>query len=652
MFVRSIAAVVAIGLFAGALAPSPVQALSYADLPVARAAFSAVDRRDWSQARQVAAGANDPVVGKLVLWSELTNGASGRSFTEIAGFIAENPDWPMQNTLRQRAEEAMPAMLDPGPVAAWFDRFPPVTLRGWQSYAEALFALGDTARATEMARKGWVEADGMPGDDEVFFASLGGFLTTEDNARRVDRLIWDGKLAAADRMLTRLDGETAAVTLARLALRRGDDGAFAYVAAVPETRRGDPGLVYDQVRWYRKGNNEGAAGELLATHPIDAARPELVVSERAAVVRKLIAQGNIDLAYQAARGHGLSAGGEFADVEWLAGWTALRFINTPDVALRHFQAGYDNAQTPGGKARLAYWAGRAAEAMGDGGQARQWYDAARRHPTTYYGQLAAAGGGTEAEIVLPADPVPNAREATAFGQDELVGAIETLAALGRTDQLKAFLLRLADNRDSPGWKDLAAALAHRVQRPDVAVAIARKTIRDQGQPLIRNGYPTIAVPDAGRFLETPVVLAITRQESGFDPRAVSSANAQGLMQLLPSTARNVASANGLPVGLSLFNADYNMTLGKSFLASLLDKYEGSYVLAFAAYNAGPGRASTWIDIFGDPRRGPEYAIDWVEMIPFTETRNYVQRVIENLNVYRAKQNGMRASLGAADSWIR
>jgi soluble lytic murein transglycosylase len=634
-----------IALAAAVVAAIPDRTLA-GDMSAAVDALLAADQGDWAQARQLAAMAQDPIVAKLVLWLDATRSQGIGSFTEITGFIIDNPDWPSQKLLRQRAEQVLDDNTSDLAILSWFAYNEPLTLPGAKRYASALMAAGEMGRAHEVARTAWRNVDAQAIEDEDdFYATFGDVLTNEDHARRIDRLLWASRISPAQRILPLVDAGNQALEEARIALRQLGRNAPGLVALVPAELQSDPGLVFDQARWYRRKENEAAARQVLLHYRVDGAQPDQFWQERGQLARGALNDGNAGEAYRVASEHGFSRGSEFADSEWLAGWIALRFLQQPEVAARHFLAMFENVRHPVSRARGAYWLARTAAAMGDTETALLWHKTAAQHAVAFYGQLSAAEIRPEQPLRLPGDPPISAAEAQSFENHELVRAIRLLTAAGEREPQRAFVLRLADLSDAGSWKDLTASLAHEIDRPDLAVAVARQSIR-AGTPLVRNGYPVPSVLDTGQqsyAVESPLVYAIVRQESAFDVRAVSPAGAQGLMQLMPGTARSVAGTLGLPYSPSDLTGSpqYNLSLGSAYIANLLDRFAGSYILALAAYNAGPSRVNQWLSTNGDPRVGTEAAIDWIEQIPFSETRNYVQRCLENLQVYRARTGTMQ-----------
>ena len=618
--------------------------LSASDLHAGRAAFAAAAKGEWDTARRSAAGIADPVAAKLVFWSDVTRLGGRASFAEITRFIAENPDWPDQAVLRRRAEEAINGALPPTEILAWFQDRHPITTEGRVRLGEAQLATGRSEAGRATIRDAWIRGTFQNDAERAFLATHGARLTGDDHRRRLDRLLWQGRHTEAQRMLGRVDAGTRALAEARIRLRAAAPGVDGALARVPAASRNDPGLIYERVRWRRQKGQDSAARELLRAHPLDHANPELWWTERAVLARRALAEGHVSEAYRTAKDHALSEGASFADAEWLAGWIALRFLDDAKPAFDHFVALFKGVRFPVSRSRGAYWAARAAEADLRADMAEMWYRTAAEYPTTYYGQLAAIRLGSGSRLSLPPDPHPRADEIARFNGHDLVRAVRLLAAFDRPDLLPPFLLALAEIEESAGWKALAAELAGELGRADTAIAIAKEALR-RGHPLIGRGYPAVRVPEVEalrpRAAEIPLILAMVRQESAFDPQAVSRAGARGLLQVMPDTARGVASKLNIPYSKTRLTGDpdYNLKIGRAYMTELLDSFNGSYVLALAAYNAGPGRVRQWRLANGDPGGDVIDAVDWIEAIPFAETRNYVQRTLENLQVYRTMLDG-------------
>jgi soluble lytic murein transglycosylase len=612
------------------------------DLAAARAALKAADAGKWAEAESRARQAKDPLVVKLIQWLGLVRGGNNAPFAGIVRYIEDNPDWPSRRQLLRRAEEAMGNALADQEALAWFEKNPPLSAAGHIRLAEALIATGETRRGMKILREAWISANLSDAQERDLYKRYRKALSKKDHVARLDRLLWEGRDAQVRRQLWRVDPSHRAWGEARLMLRQRRGNVDRALARVPADLRDDVGLVYERLRWRRAKGKYAQARELFADLPNDLRRPDLWWRERSILARRALREGLVSEAYRIAKEHRLNGGPELAEAEWLAGWIALRFLHDTEIALSHFQTMFTEVNYPVSRARSAYWAGRSAEARHDRELARLWHTIAASFPTTYYGQLAAARLGPAA-AVLPAKPQVSNPEKAAFERHELTRAVRLVAALGLKDELRPFLLRLAELKDTPGWRYLTATLASDIKRPDLAIAVAKKSGRE-GWELPHVGYPAITPPPLpggsnGKVaLETPLVLAVIRQESAFQLDAVSRAGARGLMQLLPNTARQVARGVNLPYAPQKLVSDaaYNLKLGQAYLRDLLAEFEGSYVLALAAYNAGPKRAREWLKDIGDPRASADDAIDWVEMIPYEETRNYVQRVLENLQVYRLR----------------
>ncbi len=626
-----------IAVLAGGLAGAArAGSLSEDDRKAYRAAFAAADKEKWGEARAWARKAHDKLLAKTLRWMEYVNPRSDASFQEISEFAHDNPDWPQPNALARRAEDALGLTEPNEALLAWFIEHPPITPNGKMAWARALSGTGREDKATAVIRDAWVN-DVFGSTQESQFLKLHGHrLRKEDHLARLDRLLWDQRFDHAGRMLSRVDPGHRSLAQARMLLAGQRAGAEGAVAKVPAELRNDPGLRFERVRWRRKKELYIDAAALLPGNGGDKGSPQLWWKERSVLARELLRMGHVSQAYDAARTHGPLEGAQLAEAEWLAGWIALRSLREKGAALKHFKRAFDGVASPMSRSRGAYWAGRASEEMGDKAESEKWYRIAADHLTSYYGQLAAERLGGGRPWSLPDDPVPTKEDLADFGRGELVRVVEMLAEVGARDQIRPFVLRLVELARTPGQHVLAVKLAARDGRPDTTVAAARRAAQ-KGVALIEAGFPVIDEA-SGELPEKALVLSVIRQESNFLPAAVSSAGALGLMQLLPGTAQQMAKSLDLPFAKQRLTQDpkYNVRLGTAFLGHLIGSFEGSYVLAIAAYNAGPARARQWVREFGDPRQPDIDAIDWVETIPYSETRNYVQRVLECLQVYRRR----------------
>ncbi|HKT16497.1 MAG TPA: lytic transglycosylase domain-containing protein [Stellaceae bacterium] len=609
--------------------------LTESDRRIYAEAYAAAKRGDWTRAYRLAATAHDPLPATALHWLQDKEPDSGASFGAITSFIEAHPDWPAQKVLLERAEEAIGTGTD-SQVNAWFKLHPPrlpvARLRQAQIWMES----GRKDEALALIRKAWIEGDFTAVEEKLMLQRYRGVLREEDNVRRLDRLLWDDQTKEAKRMLRHVSPDEAALGQARLALAEMSPGVEGLLARVPANLRSDPGLLYERLRWRRRNDLDNDAADILEHPPADLVRPEAWAAERLILARRVLDDGQNERAYRLAATHEVSSGATFAELEFLAGWIALRVLDRPQIAYNHFVRLYDAVKLPISIARGAYWAARAAEAMKETSLAEAWYSSAAPEMTTYYGQLAAAHLGAVGPATLFKEPTPTKAEVAAFERNELVQTVRDLAQIGDADDLAPFLRRLTAEQQTAAGFVQVARLAHAVDRPDMAVTAA-KHASYAGVTLLDDGYPLAKLPPGGN-IETPLVLAMTRQESAFDRGAVSGAGALGMMQLMPATASKIAKSLHIKFSRKRLTHDvaYNITLGRAYLDSLIDNFSGSYVLAVASYNAGPSRVHQWMRDHGDPRRSDVDMIDWIERIPLTETRNYVQRVLENLQIYRLR----------------
>ena len=635
-----------------ALRPAAAGSLSDGDLDLYRAAFRHAESEHWEDAVRIAAEPRERLPGKVIRWMDLARPMSGNGFGDIAEFIRANPKWPNQTGLLRQAEATMPAEMPAAEVRGWFARHAPVSAAGMGRYADALGALGESVRAADLVRKFWIDNNFAVNDDETDFRRrFAAVLRPKEHLARLDRLLWDHQESAVRRLLSQVDDGHQALALARLALAGDEPGLDGALRKVPEALAGDPGLAYERLHWRRKKDNDAGALEILQSPPAELGRPALWWTERNILIRRVMEKRDYALAYRLARAHGQTDGQSLVEAEFLAGWLALRFLHQPSDAFDHFHRMDRAAATPMSKARGAYWCGRAAEALGDRKQAHEWYAAAARYPTMYYGQLATVALGNDHPPALPPPPPVSAADAAEFNRRELVRIVRLLHEIDPRDSAERaglFLRRMTKDASTAAEYELLGRLADEVRRPDIGIFVAKQAFQ-AGVVLAGPGYPTIPL-HAAATVEPGLLLSLIRQESTFNTNTVSSAGARGLMQLMPGTAQLVANRLGIRHVDARLTADpeYNVLLGATYIGHMIETWGGSYVLAVAAYNAGPTRVSDWLAKYGDPRSGDIEPVDWVESIPIAETRNYVQRVLEALQVYRARlgQGGGERTLKA------
>ena len=601
-----------------------------------RAALDAASRGKWEQAVRSGERAGHPLASAVIEWSRLRGPGTDVSFAEIEAFLGAHPDWPDRATLVRRAEELMPETYPDEAARAWFARFPPLTGPGKQRFAEV--ADGGTDAARRLLRKAWIDGDFPKNLERHFLKKHRKALRVEDHNARLDRLLWDERAGAARRLLRHAGTKHRQLGEARLRLLGRRPGVDWAIRQVPRDLRSHPGLVFERARWRRRAGKDAGARELLRDPPAELGRPGKWWSEQSLQIREAIERRLFDQAYAIASNHRQTAAGPVSEAEWLAGWLALRFLDRPDAAARHFQAMYERVRYPISRARGAYWSGRAAKAAGDDKAAADWFQRAASHPTTFYGQL--AGKALSLASRYPDGPPPaSPEERERFEARQLVQAARILGEAGDFETMQTFVTHLSRRAGSPVEHVLASRLGQAYGAAHISVRAAKRAWRN-GVPLMAETWPlAFGADDIARLSDPPklaLLLSLARQESEMDPQAVSRAGALGLMQLMPATARQVSRGLGLAYSRSRLRTDpaFNIALGGTYLAELLETFGGNEALALAAYNAGPNRVRQWLRTYGDPRSGSVDSVDWIELVPFAETRNYIQRVLESAEVYR------------------
>ena len=625
--------------------PNHSRILSDADFITFRRAMAAADDDDWDVVRLARVEIESPAADALLLWRIAVSDA-GAPFSDLDLALDALEGWPRTWSIRREAEwKIEDSGLSPALIVAWFEDNEPITGEGRVALGEALLALGREDEGADQIRTAWrTQTMRLTFQSDAYQAHRDR-LSRDDHAARVDFLLWSGQRTAASRIMPLLSDGDRRLADARLRLSARSPGVDQAVDAVPASLQTNPGLLYERARWRRHAGLDSAALPLLLELPAsyeNTAALEAMWTERKLMILNLIRDGEFQSAYQLAADNGLSSGVEFADAEFLAGWLALTRLQQPDVALGHFQRLEAGVTTAVSTARALYWQGRAAEAGRELELARERFLAAAEYPTVYYGQLAILALGPDAaQIALPPDPNPTTAQRDAFNARPEIQAMRLLAELDADYLFRVFIYHLDDQMESPIEQAMLADIALDYLRVREAVRAA-KAGRLQGMTLAERAYPMIELPADAPFIpESALTYSVIRQETEFDPRAVSSAGARGLMQMMPHVARATAGQLDMPYDFQWLTDDpqYNLTLGMAHLEEVVTQYDGALVMALAAYNAGGHRVRRWVENYGDPRSGAIDPIDWVESIPFSETRNYVQRVIENLQVYRARQAG-------------
>ncbi|MEZ5889069.1 MAG: lytic transglycosylase domain-containing protein [Xanthobacteraceae bacterium] len=619
------------------------QSTSSSDTEAIKQAIQQARRGRSDAATESQRAISDPLARKLVEWMILRSDDNDVGFARYNAFITANPVWPSIGKLRRRAEAALwTEKADLATVRAFFAKEEPLTALGRFAYARALLANGIQTAAQAQMRVGWTQPFSRDVESEARDI-FGGLITPGDDKARMDRRIYEDDIDAAQRAATRLGAVELAILRARNAVSNKAHNAKALLDAVPASARNDAGYMFSRIQWLRRNEQYEEATRLLLAAPSDlgaAHNTDEWWIERRLIARKLLELDQAKAAYLICRNTALPEKDNYkVESEFMAGWIALRFLNDPHTAAQHFARiralGIENTTA---LSRAGYWQGRAAEAAGRRQEARAYYEAAARHATTYYGQLAAARLGLRDLALAPPPAMPAARRA-ALSRLEIVRAAELLYAINERSLVITFVADL-ERTDNAEALTLIAELARKNNDARAAVVMGKDAV-GRGLPLDHHAFPTYGLPRysaIGPDVEPAIVYAIARQESAFNPQTVSSANALGLMQVTPAAGRYIAKIYRVRFDQKRLLRDnvYNVQMGAAELGGNIEAYRGSYILAFAAYNAGRGRVNEWIDRFGDPRNSNVDPVDWVERIPFSETRNYVQRIMENLQTYRIR----------------
>lgn len=598
------------------------------------------------QAISQSSSLSSPVARRIVLWAAVDAAGDRLSFVQLEAARRDLWGWPRQSNRQGRVERALDRSgMAPSAVIAWFGGEEPTTAEGAMALASAMQASGRAAEATTLIRGWWRDRLFEAGPQDAMLSRFGGLLQPEDHVKRADLLLYGPQGPAARTVVNLLPADYRALADARMRLRSGSMTPAAAVEAVPVALRDHAGLAFEQARYYRTRDLPNMAFPLLSRlpgGPGHEAGDDLVWDERRRLMNAALQTQNWRAAYQAVAGAELQQPAQLSDAEFFAGWLALTKLRDLTAAERHFQRVRSVARSPVTSGRAWYWLGRTAEARGDAAEARRRYAEGARWWTSYYGQLSAEKAGVE-EIVLPPEPQPTAADRTRFDGRELVQAIRVLSDSGEQTLARSFALHLDDTLPSAEEAALLVDLI-RGSGDQFGSMLVVRAVAIRGFIMPVRGYPLRTPPPIGNAPEPAWVLGLTRQESGFDPAIGSGVGARGMMQLMPATAAQVARQIGVSYSpAQLTDPDYNMRLGQTYLRDTADRFNGSWIMASAGYNAGPGRPAQWSRFCGDPRQGAD-PIDFIECIPFTETRDYVMRVLEATQVYRARLNGGRAPL--------
>lgn len=597
----------------------------------------------------------DPAGQKLADWFMLRHSESTANFKRYAAFLAANPDWPSSTLLRRRAEARLWQEKSDAATVHAFTMDRPISAKGKFALARVLLSEGDSDRATRLVREAWRREELSERSEEDSYEAFRDLLTNEDHRARMDKRLGAKDYAGARRAAKRLGEAALAIVKACAAVTGKASKARDYLEDVATEARRDLGYVLCRAQWHlQNGRIDDAAEVILAAAPDTMAAQDTDAwwRERRLLARKLLDQGKFKTAYDVVRTAAVPEKEVYrVDYHFMCGWIALRYLDDPTTAMVHFAAIDEGSANPIALSRAHYWRGRAAEAMGASADARMSYKAAARYPTAYYGQLARAKLGLDRIELRPPSPVL----AAAGTPDERVRAADMLYGIGERDVVFTYAEDFAKESTDVAALEALGELARRRNDARVMLEVGKSALA-RGLALDHYAFPTIGIPEHKQVapaIETSVIYSVARTESSFDQRDKSAANAVGLMQVTPEAGRDTAKRFGLTYDWDRMVSDsvYNTQMGAAELSALLSEYRGNQIMTFAGYNAGRGRVREWVQARGDPRDPKVDPVDWVERIPLSETRNYVQRVMENVLVYRARFEGGSVVAGKSDERV-
>ena len=612
------------------------------DFNLANKAISEMKKAKWPVALKIAKKAKDKSIYKFVQWRHLLTKGNQASYYDYKTFIDKNEDYPRIGRVKYLAEHKLSTdKISPKKIIDWYGSSEPLSGFGKMILGESYILNGEKERGLSLVKEGWITAELTKSELRFYRKKFKKYLDAKDYIKRADYLAWNSKYWDLKRLLRYLPKDYQLLYNARQLLMSKSYGVDNAISKVPAKFKNDAGLNYDRLKWRRKRGRVESSVEILLNIKNTQdylVRPDKWWIEREIISRSLIYKKKYELAYKISSNHSMSEGPEFAAAEWMSGWIALSFLDNPLLAKDHFENFYKNVGYPISVARGAYWLGKTYQKLEYKELSDKWFTEASNYLTTYYGQLAFMEINPDKKFELTKDFEVNKEYRDYFFKKEIVKVIYLLDELDEDKYSKHMLRHLALDNVESGSEILAAELATNIERYDFAIQIA-KIASYEKRFHNKFNYPIISTPNFinGRKIpESAFILSIIRQESEFDLTANSHAGARGLMQLMPYTAKLVSKQAKLPYSKSRLTTDpeYNINLGSHYIAGLILEYEGAYPFAIAAYNAGPKRVKYWKKINKNPQKGNIDYVNWIELIKFRETRNYVQRVLENYNVYR------------------
>ena len=606
--------------------------------------FNAIKKKRWNEANKLAK--NNEVLIKIVDWHFLKQNNSSKFFSKTNNFIKENPDWPQKKLFRKKIELFIDNNLSNKEIIRFFEENPPLSTKGAVNYIDALRKENGMDSVKDIARKTWIERKFTKRQSKDFYKKYKNILRVQDHIERIEKLTWIGRSYEARRMLPLVSKNKRNLYNAKIILRRRAGNADYAVSLINKELLSDPGIIYERLRWRRKSKLYKTAFELIDPLPNNLKYEKKWWLEISIIVRKLIENKEYQKAYNLIKDFSSKSSDLISESEWYAGWIAYEFLNLdPQIYINHFLNSYENTTHKGEKAKSAYWAGRSYEKINDKELSVLWYTNSSKFVTEFYGQLSFEKIKNNKPLITNEELYGKnlfIKEDLNFVKSDIYKASELILANGTRKNAKVFISSLIYNSKSPGQLQIIAKLSKDFDRLDLAIKAA-KYAQKKNIYLYHYAYPQLTnYKNIYKDVEKELVYGVIKQESAFDPKAISRVGARGMMQVMPATASKISKQIKLNYSKERLTSDpeYNIKLGSYYLYSLAEEYD-SYILALVGYNAGPRRIKRWVKKFGDPRKKNIDAVSWIEKIPIKETRLYVKIVLSNLQVYRQKNQSSK-----------
>ena len=601
--------------------------------------FEAIKKKNWNEAVKLAK--NDEVLKKIIDWHFIYQNNNPEFFSKTNNFIKKNPNWPEKKFFRKKIELFIDSNLKNEEIIEFFKQNPPLTTKGAVNYVDALKKENGLENVKDIARKTWVEKKFTKRQSKDFYKKYKKILRKKDHIERIEKLTWIGRNYEARRMLPLLDKDKRNLYHAKIILRRRGGNVDRVISLINNNLLNDQGLIYERLRWRRKSRLYETAFELIQPLPNNLKYEKKWWLEISIIVRKLIENKEYKKAYNLIKDFSSKSNELLSESEWYAGWISYEFLNLdPEIYINHFLNSYENTNHKGEKAKSAYWVGKSYEKISNKELSNLWYTNSSQFVTEFYGQLSFEKIKKNKPLISNEELYGKnlfVKEDLSFVESDIYKATELMLANGTRKNAKMFVSHLIYNNKSPGQLQIIAELSKNFDRSDLAIRAA-KYAKKKNIYLYHYGYPQPKNKnDIYKDVEKELVYAVIKQESAFDPKAISRVGARGMMQIMPATASKVSKEMKLSYSKNRLTSDvrYNIQIGSYYLYTLIEDYD-SYLLALVGYNAGPRRINRWIKKFGDPRKENIDAVSWIENIPIKETRLYVKIVLSNLQVYRQK----------------